>query len=89
MVLFLQIDIQLFEDHVKLNKAADVKRDIELHLSKTRESLEKETGLNARLEQDVKNNEARECELKKIKQYQMKRPWVVCAYAFGCRSYFF
>lgn len=69
--------MQLYEDHLSLNKACDKQRAFEQELQKKSERLEREVGHNARLEDDVRVNEERESEREKLAVYKMKRPWVV------------
>ena len=67
----------MFEKHQKLKNAREKERELELALSRLKQTLEHEQARNARLEQDVKNFQEREKHIKVINQLKVKRPWVV------------
>lgn len=77
VLLFFQINNELYDNHQKLKKAREQARSLELGFENIQERLDQEKQKNARLEQDVKNFEERERHLSKIQILQMKRPWVV------------
>jgi len=73
----LQVDPQLHCDHQHLKTARETQRRIEQELAHASEQLSSEKSRNSQLEQDVENYRARQKHISDLKQYQMKRPWIV------------
>jgi len=81
IAVFLQIDPQLHCDHQHLKTAREKQRNIEQDLAQSSEQLTSEKTRNSQLEQEVENYRARQKHIADLKNYQMKRPWIVSSTA--------
>ena len=71
------MDPQLHCDHQHLKTARETQRRIEQELAQATDQLNAEKSRNSQLAQDVENYRARQKHIVDLKQYQMKRPWIV------------
>ena len=81
-VLCLFVVVQIDEHnlpalHEKLKRSRSDTRDLQQQITRTKQDLDRDVGLNARLKEDVRNYLKKVRHLDMVHKLQQKRPWLV------------